>query len=91
MPAHEHLNMKLFHGSQHPFKIGEHVTPQGHASHAYATNDPIYAEGIGGGNVFEVSPLNTTDVEETTDSWEDEEGTKTFQSPSGFKVISKHR
>lgn len=91
MPAHEHLSPKLFHGTTHPFKEGESVVPQGTSTHAYATNDPIYAEGIGGGSVFEVKPLNKNDVEETTDPWESEEGTKTFQSPSGFKVVRKHR
>lgn len=91
MSASDHLSKPLFHGSQHAFRKGDIVSPQGHAISAHATDDPIYAEGIGGRYVFEVTPLNPHDVQETSDDWEVEEGTRTFSSPSGFKVIRQHK
>jgi len=88
MSASDHVsNNQFYHGSAHSFKIGDVVIPQGNSKYAHATNDRVYAEGIGGGSVFEVTPLNKTDVIDTSDPEEEKEGTNTFSSPSGFKVI----
>lgn len=56
MPAHEHLNKQLFHGTNVPFVSGEIVVPMGDigqdwkeefpetGKYAHATTDPEYAK-----------------------------------------------
>lgn len=40
---YEFKSSALFHGTTHPFEVGEHVTPQGEEPYAFATPDLDYA------------------------------------------------
>lgn len=53
---HEFKSSALYHGSAHPFKIGDIVEPRSYAGVAYASTNRDVAAGYGP-NVYTVEPV----------------------------------
>lgn len=99
MPAHEHLNPQLFHGTNAELEEGSLVTPEysrmkslipEHLRTAYATDTTKHAKYFGK-NVYEVSPINPEDLwgPQKMDRYDNEPHMNEFTSRSGFKVIKR--
>ncbi len=54
------LSHQLFHGTEAELKPGDMVTPQEDETHAFATNDPLFASDYG--KVYKVKPADAKDL-----------------------------
>lgn len=92
----EFQNSALFHGTAHPFQVGDVVTPMNMPA-AFAASDPrsasIYSSirsRVTGqpGRLFQVEPLQDDD---TYEEKETRTGAKIATSRKGFKVVAEAR
>lgn len=96
MPAHEHLNPTLFHGSLYPFKPGDTVRPkattENYKERGYTNEQPAYAtenknRARSFGRVYEVEPHDWDEIITEPDESEDEWQYISYNK--GFKVIKE--
>jgi hypothetical protein len=82
MPASDHINRQLFHGSNASFEVGDVVSPKYDVygeGEAHSTNDPMYASTFGD-YVYEVEPLSNPRLVQSEDDKEH------WVSNTGYKV-----
>lgn len=85
MSAADHLNRRLFHGTNAVFDVGAVISPEydtwgGGESHA--TNDPMYASTFGD-HVYEVEALDNPKLVQ------EDEGKEHWVSNAGYKVTKQ--
>lgn len=83
VPASNHLNKILFHGSDHPFEVGDTVRP-GKDNLAWASTNPDVAEEYGS-TVYRVSP-----IDDLTKHPGASKESGIHYSKSGYKVLGTH-
>jgi hypothetical protein len=94
MSASDALSQQLFHGSYHPFKPGDIVTPQEEDDRAWATTNRKYAgehvgEDIPGHKDKHGRAPQVFVVEKPEDAVQHAEHKDTYTSKTGFKVVGK--
>ena len=72
-------NQVLYHGSYHPFEVGDTVHPTSELMPAYAPSSRKEASTYG--DVYEVTPISVSN------SYKTPSGTTHYESNAGFKVI----
>lgn len=94
MSAQDNLSQQLFHGSYHPFKPGDLVTPQDFDDRAWATTNRSYAgehvgEDIPGHTDMHGRKPRVFVVEKPEDAVQHPEHKDTYTSKTGFRVKGK--